>query len=90
MSWLEIIIVLAALTIAVLSIEVSVNNTLRHPLFVLKASIVGIVVGTLISPIGEVIAVSYKGIDMLMYVIASLIFGTLIVNEYDKHLKGRV
>ena len=90
MSWLEIIIVLAALTIAILSIEVSVNNTLKYPLFALKASIVGIFVGSLISPIGEVIAVSYKGIDMLMYVIGSLIFGTLIVNEYDKHLKGRV
>lgn len=90
MSWIEIIIVLAALTIAILSIEVSVNNLLRYPLFGLKASIVGIFVGALISPIGEVIAVSYKGIDMLMYVIVGLILGTLIVNEYDKHLKGRV
>lgn len=90
MSWLEIIIVLAALTITILSIEVSVNTKLRHPLFVLKASIVGIFVGALISPIGEVIAVSYKGIDVLMYVIVGLILGTLIVNEYDKHFKGRV
>lgn len=86
MSWLEIIIVLAALTIAILSIEVSVNN----PLFGLKASIVGIFVGALISPIGEIISISYKGIDMLMYVIVGLILGTLILNEYDKHLKGRV
>lgn len=90
MSWLEIIIVLAALTIAILSIEVSVNNLLRYPLFGLKASIVGIFVGALISPIGKVIAVSYKGIDMLMYVIVGIFVGALIANEYDKHLKGRV
>lgn len=90
MSWLEITIVVVALTLAILSIEVSVNNTLKYPLFVLKASIVGIFIGSLISPIGEVIAVSYKGIDMLMYVIVGLILGTLIVNEYDKQLKGKV
>lgn len=90
MSWLEIMLVLAALTIAILSIEVSINNTLKYPLFVLKASIVGMFVGALTSPIGEVIAVSYKGIDMLMYVIVGLMLGTLIANEYDKQLKGRV